>query len=165
MISWVVPLPSNSHHQDYYVFSRGSQPKPSFATGILGGGTTQVISPTVKALETGLTGQLDLIHLGSWTSSTWAVGPHPLSTFSPIPNLKEPTQNLLGTPRASGGNFPDPYPKTSPLDPRLQNQREPNSTKPLTPASSQSLIACNPNSNLLGKKVKISPSTATLHIP
>ena len=39
---WVVPLPSNSHHQDHYFFSRGSQPKPSFATGILGGGTTQV---------------------------------------------------------------------------------------------------------------------------
>ena len=29
---WVVPPPSNSHHQDYYIFSRGSQPKPSFAT-------------------------------------------------------------------------------------------------------------------------------------
>ncbi len=27
-----------SHHQDYYIFSRESQPKPSFATGILGGG-------------------------------------------------------------------------------------------------------------------------------
>ena len=38
---WVVPPPSNSHHQDYYIFSRGSQPKPSFATGIPGGGTTQ----------------------------------------------------------------------------------------------------------------------------
>ena len=24
IISWVVPLPSNSHHQDYYTFSRGS---------------------------------------------------------------------------------------------------------------------------------------------
>ena len=32
------------HHQDYYIFSRGSQPKPSFATGILGGGTTQGIN-------------------------------------------------------------------------------------------------------------------------
>ncbi len=31
-ISWVVPPPSNSHHQDYYIFSRESQPKPSFAT-------------------------------------------------------------------------------------------------------------------------------------
>ncbi len=30
-IAWVVPLPSNSHHQDCYVFSRGSY-KPSFAT-------------------------------------------------------------------------------------------------------------------------------------
>ena len=39
--SWVVPLPSSSYHKDYYIFSRGSQPKPSFATGILGGGTTQ----------------------------------------------------------------------------------------------------------------------------
>ena len=36
-IFWVVPPPSNSHHQDYYIFSRGSQPKPSFATGIVGG--------------------------------------------------------------------------------------------------------------------------------
>ena len=26
VISWVVPLPSNSHHQDYCIFSRGSQP-------------------------------------------------------------------------------------------------------------------------------------------
>ena len=42
-ICWVVPPPSNSHHQDYYIFSRGSQPKPSFATGILAGGTTQPI--------------------------------------------------------------------------------------------------------------------------
>ena len=31
-IHWVVPLPSNSHHQDCYVFSRGSRTKPSFAT-------------------------------------------------------------------------------------------------------------------------------------
>ena len=32
------PCPGcNRHHQDYYIFSRGSQPKPSFATGILGG--------------------------------------------------------------------------------------------------------------------------------
>ena len=31
-IPWVVPLPSNSHNQDSYSFSRGSQPKPSFAT-------------------------------------------------------------------------------------------------------------------------------------
>ncbi len=43
VIYWVVPPPSNSDHQDYYVFSRGSQAKPSFATGILGEGTTQVI--------------------------------------------------------------------------------------------------------------------------
>ena len=31
-IVWVVPPPSNSHHQDYSIFSRASQPKPSFAT-------------------------------------------------------------------------------------------------------------------------------------
>ena len=36
-IYWVLPPPSNSHHQDYYMFNRESQPKPSFATGILGG--------------------------------------------------------------------------------------------------------------------------------
>ena len=45
-ITWVVPPPSNSHHQDYYIFSRGSQPRTSFATGILGGGTTQGITVT-----------------------------------------------------------------------------------------------------------------------
>ena len=28
---WVVSLPSNSHHQDYNIFGRGSRPKPSFA--------------------------------------------------------------------------------------------------------------------------------------
>ena len=31
-VTWVVTPPSNSHHQDYYIFSRESQPKPSFAT-------------------------------------------------------------------------------------------------------------------------------------
>ena len=39
----VVPLPSNSHHRDFYIFRRGSLPKPSFATGILGGGTIQIV--------------------------------------------------------------------------------------------------------------------------
>ena len=34
-VYWVCPPPSNSHHQDYFIFSRGSQPKPLFATGIL----------------------------------------------------------------------------------------------------------------------------------
>ena len=41
LLSWVVPLPSKSHHQDYYIFRRGSRTKPSFATGILGPGATQ----------------------------------------------------------------------------------------------------------------------------
>ena len=50
-ISWVVPPPSNSHHQDCYVFSRGSQPKPSFATGILGGGSS---NPSYVTLRTWL---------------------------------------------------------------------------------------------------------------
>ena len=36
IIFLVVPSPSNSHHQDYYICSREFQPKPSFATGILG---------------------------------------------------------------------------------------------------------------------------------
>ena len=31
-IPWVVPLPSNSHHQDYSMFGRESQTKPSFTT-------------------------------------------------------------------------------------------------------------------------------------
>ena len=43
VITWVVPPPSKSHHQDYYIFSRESQPKPSFPL-LLGGGTTQVIT-------------------------------------------------------------------------------------------------------------------------
>ena len=44
IIPWVVPPSQDaSHHQDYSIFSRESQPKPSFATGILGGGTTQYI--------------------------------------------------------------------------------------------------------------------------
>ena len=37
------PAQDSSHHPDYYIFSRESRTKPSFATGILGGGTTQVI--------------------------------------------------------------------------------------------------------------------------
>ena len=32
VLIWVVPLPSNSDHQDYFMFSRGFQAKPSFAT-------------------------------------------------------------------------------------------------------------------------------------
>ena len=32
IIIWDVPLPSNSHHQDYYIFSRESRTKPSFVT-------------------------------------------------------------------------------------------------------------------------------------
>ena len=31
-LHWVVPLSSNSDHQDCFMFSRGFQPKPSFAT-------------------------------------------------------------------------------------------------------------------------------------
>ena len=38
--TWIVTLPSNSHQQDHYIFSRGSKLKPSFAT-ITGKGTTQ----------------------------------------------------------------------------------------------------------------------------
>ena len=41
-ITWVVPPPSKSHHHDYCIFSRGSQPKPSFATGILGRGDNPI---------------------------------------------------------------------------------------------------------------------------
>ena len=32
MMPWMWPPHSNSDHQDYYIFSRGSQPKPSFPT-------------------------------------------------------------------------------------------------------------------------------------
>ena len=38
-ITWVVPLPSNSHHQDWYVFRIGDPYKPSFATGTVRGDT------------------------------------------------------------------------------------------------------------------------------
>ena len=41
-IFWVVPLPSNSHHQDCHVFSRGPC-KPSFAT-VTGRGQPKVYS-------------------------------------------------------------------------------------------------------------------------
>ena len=49
-IHWVVPPPSKSHHQDYYILSRtriitfwvGNPYKPSFPL-LLGGGTTQTI--------------------------------------------------------------------------------------------------------------------------
>ena len=34
------PTQDASHHQDCYISSRGSQPKPSFATGILRGGSS-----------------------------------------------------------------------------------------------------------------------------
>ena len=99
-------------------------------------------------------GQLDLIHLGSWTSSTFNL----LPDTEPEGTYPKPSWN----PKSFGWEFPRTLSQNlSREDPRLQNQREPNSTKPLTPASSQSLIACNPNSNLLGKKIKISPSTAT----
>ena len=37
-INWIYPPASNSPHQDYDIFSRGTRDKPSFATGILGGG-------------------------------------------------------------------------------------------------------------------------------
>ena len=33
-IHWNYPPPSNSHHQDYYIFNRESLPKPSFVTVI-----------------------------------------------------------------------------------------------------------------------------------
>ena len=32
ILYWVWPPHSNSDQQDYYIFSRGSQPKPSFPT-------------------------------------------------------------------------------------------------------------------------------------
>ena len=43
---WVAPSQDSSHHQDYepFLVYRGSQPKPSFPTGILGGGHTQAIN-------------------------------------------------------------------------------------------------------------------------
>ena len=47
LVTWVVP--SNSQHQDCYIFCRGSQPKPSFAT-ITGMGD----SPTYNHLLTGM---------------------------------------------------------------------------------------------------------------
>ena len=38
----IYPPPSNSHHQDYYIFSRESRPKPSFATVTGLGGRSKV---------------------------------------------------------------------------------------------------------------------------
>ena len=37
------PLPVTVTTRTMTFFSRGSQPKPSFATGIVGGGTTQIV--------------------------------------------------------------------------------------------------------------------------
>ena len=34
-----------SHHQNYYLFSTGSQPKPAFSTGILAGGPYPTLAP------------------------------------------------------------------------------------------------------------------------
>ena len=39
----MAPSQDASEHQDYYIFRRGSLTKPSFPTGILGGGHTQTI--------------------------------------------------------------------------------------------------------------------------
>ena len=39
----MAPSQDSSHHKDYYIFSRISRTKPSFAAGILGGGHTQTI--------------------------------------------------------------------------------------------------------------------------
>lgn len=41
-ILWLIPLPTHSHYQGYYMYSRGFQPKPSFAI-ITGKGDTQDI--------------------------------------------------------------------------------------------------------------------------
>ena len=52
IIRWVWPLPSNNDHQDYSFFSRESQPKPLFATGILGRGLfTQIICMLFEILS------------------------------------------------------------------------------------------------------------------
>ena len=53
---WLWPPPSSSDHQDYYIFNRESRTKPSFATGILGGGHIKVslevpFSPFLQILE------------------------------------------------------------------------------------------------------------------
>ena len=48
LILWVVPPPSNSHHQDYCIFSRRSQPKPSFATvTVRGDNPTYTLPPRI----------------------------------------------------------------------------------------------------------------------
>ena len=51
--SWVWPLPSNSDHQDYYIFRRECRTKPLFATGILGRGHTQGRSIYIRYFELG----------------------------------------------------------------------------------------------------------------
>lgn len=43
VILWNYPSPSNSHHHDYFFFSRESWTKPSFVAGILGAGQTEVM--------------------------------------------------------------------------------------------------------------------------
>ena len=40
----MAPSQDSSDHQDYYIFNRESEPKPSFTTRILWGGHIQVIT-------------------------------------------------------------------------------------------------------------------------
>ena len=49
VIDWVWPHHSNSDHQDYYILSRESQPKPSFAT-VTGRGPYPSYIPQVPAV-------------------------------------------------------------------------------------------------------------------
>ena len=75
-IFWVVPLPSNSHHQDCYVCSRGSQPKPSFATGILGGGDNpRSMTPYIyhKNQPNGMLGEWSPWIVNKLTQPSWTL--------------------------------------------------------------------------------------------
>ena len=76
LMIWVVPLSSNSPHQDYYI-SSGNPYKPSFATGILGGGTTQLMmlitSPKIGCIVADLDEFTHLIFLGSTVQKPCAI--------------------------------------------------------------------------------------------
>ena len=101
------PSQDACHHQDYYIFSRGSQPKPSFATGILGGGTTQLISIFIPSdnYKTNKSGSMLIFQLCEIPSSKLpfkrknrsrpTFSPHPLHQSNKKYLEKNVSKNLL----------------------------------------------------------------------
>ena len=73
-MAWVVPLPSNSHHQDSYIFSRESRTKPSFAT-VTGRGDNSMygcLSYTLSMLCSPLPSGWHIIVTSSSSFNAWS---------------------------------------------------------------------------------------------